>query len=135
MRNRQAERSDSAGDVFEQSTPAPPRQNGNGNGNGAPRGQVARPAQPPTVVPDDAEPDQDQQYADEAHGALTVSDVEAIHQKAREAGKISAFIKSPSSGKTGKLAVYINWKRGQLKNLEAAWKELNNAARAPDERR
>ena len=116
-------------------TPAPPRQNG--NGNGAPRGQVARPAQPPTAVPDDAEPDQDaQQYADETHGALTVSDVEAIHQKAREAGKISAFIKSPSSGKTGKLAVYINWKRGQLKDVEAAWKELNDAAgRHRDERR
>ncbi len=126
VRNRQAERGDSAGGVFEQSTPARP----NGNGNGAPRGQVARPAaQPPTAVPDDAEPDVDaQQYADEAHGALTVSDVEAIHQRAREAGKISAFIKSPSSGKVGKLAVYIDWKRKQLKDVEAAWRELNDAA-------
>ena len=116
----------SAPDSFDNATPARP----NGNGNGAPRGQVARPAaQPPTAVPDDAEPDQDaQQYADEAHGALTVSDVEAIHQRAREAGKISAFIKSPSSGKVGKLAVYIDWKRKQLKDVEAAWRELNDAA-------
>jgi hypothetical protein len=115
----------SAGDVFEKATPAQPRQ----GGNGAPRGQVARPAQAPIAVPDNTEPDQDaQQYADEAHGATTISEVEEIHQKAREAGKIGAFIRSPSTGKTGKLAVYIDWKRKQVKDIEAAWLELNDAA-------
>ena len=96
----------------------------------APRGQVARPAaQAVAAAPDDGEPDQDaQQYADQAHGATTLGEVEEIHQKAREAGKIGAFIRSPSSGKTGKLAVYIDWKRKQLKDVEAAWEELNAAA-------
>jgi hypothetical protein len=118
----------SAGDVFEQAAPTRPRQAA--NGNGAPRGQVARPAaQSPAAAPDDAEPDQDaQQYADEAHIALTISEVEAVHQRAREAGKIGAFIRSPASGKTGKLALYIDWKRKQLKDAEAAWHELNDAA-------
>jgi len=107
----------SAGDVFENSRPAP-------------RGQVARPAaQAVAAAPEDTEPDQDaQQYADEAHGALSLADMEGIHERARTAGKIGAFIRSPSTGKVGKLAVYINWKRGQLKDIEAAWKELNDAA-------
>ena len=54
--------------------------------------------------------------------------MEAVHQRAREAGKIGAFIRSPASGKTGKLALYIDWKRKQLKDAEAAWHELNDAA-------
>jgi hypothetical protein len=118
----------SAADSFENAAPARPRQNGNGNGVLL-GGQVARPAQSPAAAPDGAEPDQDaQQYADEAHIALTISEVEAVHQRAREAGKIGAFIRSPASGKTGKLALYIDWKRKQLKDAEAAWHELNDAA-------
>jgi hypothetical protein len=112
-----AHRGQSAGDVFENSRPAP-------------RGQVARPAaQPLAAAPEDTEPDPDaQQYADEAHGALSLADMESIHERARTAGKIGAFIKSPSTGKVGKLAVYLDWKRRQLKDVEAAWKELNDAA-------
>jgi hypothetical protein len=119
-----ARRGRSAADVFENSRPAPQRQ------HDAPRGQVARPAaQALAAVPEDTEPDQDaQQYADEAHGALSVADVEGIHERARTAGKIGAVIKSPSTGKAGKLAIYLNWKRGQLRDVEAAWKELNDAA-------
>ena len=114
----------SAGDVFEQAAPARTQQ------ANAPRGQVARPAaQAVAAALDDGEPDQDaQQYADQAHGATILGEVEEIHQKAREAGKIGAFIRSPSSGKTGKLALYIDWKRKQLKDVEAAWEELNSAA-------
>ena len=115
----------SAGDVFEQAAPARPRR----ERNGAPHGEVTRPAQALAAVPEDAEPDQDaQQYADLAQGATTLSEIEEIHQKAREAGKIGAFIRSPASGKTGKLALYIDWRRKQLKDVEAAWAELNAAA-------
>ena len=77
----QAEHRQSAGDVFEQAAPARPRE----NSNGAPRAEVTRPAQALAAVPEDAEPDQDaQQYADLAQGATTLSEIEEIHQKARE---------------------------------------------------
>lgn len=116
----------SAGDVFENAAPAQAHQ----ASNGAPRGQVARPAaaQAPATAPEDAELDEAaQEYANDAHGAQTLREVEDIHKKAREAGKIGAFIRSPSSGKVGKLAIYIDWKRKQLKDVEDAWRELNDA--------
>ena len=115
----------SAGDVFEQAAPAHGRSR---QAHHAARSPVPLPRL--SLLPlTTARPDQDaQQYADQAHGATTLGEVKEIHQKAREAGKIGAFIRSPSSGKTGKLALYINWKRKQLKDVEAAWEELNSAA-------
>ena len=120
--------SQSAGDVFENATPARPGQNG-GSGNGQ-RGQVSRPAQPvPAAAPDapqDIDPDA-QVFADEAHGALTLNELEAIHKRARETGKVGLFIKNPSSGGLGKLAVYLDWRRKAVKETEDALADLVKA--------
>ncbi len=115
----------SAADAWENAAPARPN-----NGNGAQRGQVSRPAQPSKPAPPAAEDiDIDAQaFADEAHGALTVREVEDIHKKAREAGKVAAFVKNPSSEGIGKLAVYLDWRRKQLKDIDDALTDLTKAA-------
>lgn len=115
----------SAADAFEGGTPAPPRQNGQQQ-----RGQVSRPAQPdPATAPAAEDIDIDAQaYADEAHGALTVREVEQIHGKAREAGKVTALVKNPSSDGIGKLAVYLDWRRKQLKEIDDALAALGDVA-------
>ena len=59
-----------------------------------------------------------QAYADEAHDADALKDIEGIHQRAREAGKLNALVRNPSAssdGKPGKLALYLEWKRGQIR--------------------
>lgn len=134
VRNRQAERGQSAGDEFENATPAPPRQNGNG-ANGQQRGAVSRPAQPPKAatetVPEDIDADA-QAYADEAYQALTLATVEDIQRRAREAGKLMALVRNPSasaSGQPGKLAIYLDWKRKQIKELDDALAALTTAAK------
>jgi ERF superfamily protein len=118
----------SAGDMWEDSAPRP-RQNG-GNGNGQ-RGQVSRPAQQPKPAaepaPEDVDPDA-QVFADEAHEALTLNELEAIHKRAREAGKVGLFIKNPSSGGLGKLAVYLDWRRKAVKETEDALAAFVQAA-------
>jgi hypothetical protein len=110
----------SAADAFENAAPAAPRQNG----------QVSRPAQAPKAAPPSAEDiDIDAQaYADEAHGALTVREIEEIHKRAREAGKVAAFVRNPSGGGIGKLAVYLDWKRRQVKEADEALIDLGKAA-------
>jgi hypothetical protein len=116
----------SAADTFENAMPAQPRQNG---GNGQQRGQVSRPAQPPKPAPAPEDIDIDAQaFADEAHGALTVREVEEIHKRAREAGKVAAFVRNPSSDGIGKLAVYLDWKRRQVKEADEALVELGKLA-------
>jgi len=125
----------SAGDIFEQSTPARPMNQGprqeitNGNGHQQ-RGQVSRPAQPakPAAAgPEDIDADA-QAYADEAHQALIVRDVEDIHKRAREAGKVAALVRNPAGGGVGKLAVYLDWRRKQLKEGLSALDDLTKAA-------
>lgn len=117
----------SAADAFESAAPAAPR----GNGSGQQRGQVSRPA--PAAQPAAAEtskPDEAaQEYADQAHEARTLGELEEIHKRAREAGKVAAVIRNPSTGKTGKLALYINWRRQQLADIDKALKELDTAAK------
>lgn len=111
----------SAADAFEN---AAPRQNGSQQ-----RGQVSRPAQPKADPPSPEDVDIDAQaYADEAHGALTVREVEDIHKRAREAGKVAALVRNPSSGGIGKLAVYLDWKRRQVKEADEALIDLGKAA-------
>ncbi len=113
----------SAADAWDNAAPAPRK-------NGQPRGQVSRPEQPkPAPEPAADEVDIDAQaYADEAHQALIVRDVEDIHKRAREAGKVAALVKNPSSGGMGKLAVYLDWRRKQLKETDEALNDLNKAA-------
>jgi hypothetical protein len=126
VRNRQAERGD----------------NGNGqpaDGSSQQRGQVSRPAQParpaatPAVAkdaPEDIDPDA-QAFAGEAHGAVTPHDIEGIYQRAREAGKLTALVRNPAgdgNGKPGKLAVYLDWKRKQVKEGDEALADLTAAA-------
>lgn len=115
VRNRQAERGQPAAD------PGPQRQDGNGRRN-----------QPARAAAADGEVDVDAQaFADEAHGAVTVHDIEDIHRRARKAGKLAALVRNPSSdgkGKPGKLAVYLDWKRKQIKELDDALLDLTTAA-------
>lgn len=115
VRNRQAERTEAA--------PAPQRQNGSQQ-----RSQASRPA----AAPDPGGIDIDAQaYADEAHGAVTLPDIEDIQRRAREAGKLLGLVRNPSSdgtGKPGKLALYLDWKRKQVKELNDALAELTAAA-------
>ena len=116
----------SAGDAWENSTPAPPRP-----AQPRPAAQVSRPEQPQQQAEDgdEKEPDQDAQaYADEAYQALTLSTLEDVHRRAREAGKLTALIRNPSSGKTGKLALYLDWRRKQVKEAEDALTALQDEA-------
>ena len=115
----------SAADAFENATPAPPRQ------NGQQRGQVSRPAQPKAATGEPLEAseiDMDAQaFADEAHDAVTLHDIEDIHRRAREAEKLTGLVRNPSSngtGKPGKLAIYLDWKRKQVKELDDAMADL-----------
>ena len=77
----------------------------------APRQDGRKPAQPPSPEATDPEP---QAFADRAHKATSPAEIETIHREAREAGKVAALIRNPSSGGVGKLAVYLDWKRKQL---------------------
>ncbi len=118
-RGRQA-----AGDAFGNASPATQR-------NGRQQGQVSRPAQ---QAAQSMEPDPEAQaFADEAHGAVSLADLEGINGRAREAGKLTAFVRNPAAGKDGKLgklAVYLDWKRKQIRDVDAALAELNAAADA-----
>jgi hypothetical protein len=105
---------------------APATSNRN-NGQG---GQVSRPSRP-QAAPEPGDPDGEaQEYADHAHEARTITDLMDIQRRARDAGKIGAVINSPVSGKPGKLAVYIDWKRKQLAEIDSAVSALNDAANA-----
>ncbi len=109
----------SAGDAWENSTPAPPRQQRPAQPR--PNGQAPR-QEPPA---DAEEPDEEAQgYADEAFQALTLATLEDIHRRAREARKVAALIRNPSSGNAGKLAVYLDWRRKQVKEGEDAMDAL-----------
>jgi hypothetical protein len=91
-----ADRARPAADPFESATPARPRNQG-------PRSAEEQ------AIDHDA-----QRFADEADKATVPADIEDIHKRAREAGKVASFIRNPSSGGVGKLAVYLDWKRKQL---------------------
>lgn len=72
-----------------------------------------------------------QAFADEAHDAVTLRDIEDIHRRAREAEKLAGLVRNPSSGgkgKPGKLAIYLDWKRKQIKELDEALTDLTTTA-------
>ena len=94
-----------------------------------------RPARPAKAAaesgPEDIDKDA-QAYADEAYQALTLATLEDIQRRAREAGKLTALVLNPSSsasGKPGRLAMYLDWKRKQVKELDDALTELTTAAK------
>jgi hypothetical protein len=109
-------------------------QRGRQGGGPQGRGQVSRPAPAnPAVADANGEPVADepaQDYAIKARDARTLAELEAIQKEARDAGKLAAFIRNPSSGGIGKLALYIEWRRKQLADVDRALKELDDAARA-----
>lgn len=113
--NQFAAHRQSAADVWESAAPA--RQGSNGR-------------RTPPAPAADGEIDMDAQaYADEAHDAVTVHDIEDIHRRAREAGKLAGLVRNPSSnGKPGQLAVYLDWKRKQVKELDEALAALTKTA-------
>ena len=118
----------SAGAAFENASPVRPHAAPNGGG------QVSRPAadrpEPPAGEGGESEADEGaQEFAVQAQQARALSDLEAIHKRAREAGKLTAFIRNPSSGGLGKLALYIDWRRKQLADVDKALGELDDAAK------
>jgi hypothetical protein len=113
-------RGQSAADAFENARPRPMNQ--------GPRTAAAE------AIDHDA-----QTFADKAHKASVPAEIEAIHREARKAGKVAALIRNPAGGGTGKLAVYLDWKRKQLMaaprlDPEDSWapaiKELDSAEAA-----
>lgn len=112
--------------------PQPPRDSPEGNGGqpGPQGGQVSRPAQQATRQPAGDADEAAQQYADQAQQARTRAGLEEIQRSARAAGKIGAVIRSPATGNPGRLALYIDWKRRQLIETDAALAGLNSAAAA-----
>lgn len=113
-------RAGSAGNAFDDATPSRPS---------GQRGQVSRPAaaqQPQSPSEGNAQEadEKAQEFAVEAHQARTLSDVEGIHKRAMDAGKVGAWIRNPASGGLGKLAIYIDWRRKQIKDVENALTEL-----------
>lgn len=114
----------SAGDAWDNATPA----NGNGRANGHANGHAVRPAVtelPPG--PKELDPDA-QPYADEAHEARTLAELRAINGRAREARKLASLITNPSTKGTGGLGQYIGWRRKQLEDVDSALRQLNDAA-------
>lgn len=69
--------------------------------------------QRPRAVPASIDPDA-QKLADEAHSAATPAQIEDIHRRARETGKLAQVIRNPASGGGGQLAVYLDWRRKQV---------------------
>jgi len=116
-------RADAGAETWDNATPAQAR-----NGNGQQRGQVSRPARTaPAQASDEIDPDA-QAFADEAHQARSVAEMEGIHQRAREAGKLTRMVANPASGGKGKLAIYLDWRRKQLKEVDDALSDLSVAA-------
>jgi hypothetical protein len=119
VRNRRAEHGQSGGDVSGNAAPARPQHK--------PQAAAAQPAGADGEVDIDA-----QAYADEAHDAVTLTDIEDIHKRAREDSKLAALVRNPSgngTGKPGKLALYLDWKRKQIKELDEAMAALTAAAK------
>ena len=48
--------------------------------------------------------------------------------RAREVGKVAALVRNPAGGGVGKLAVYLDWRRKQLKEVDDALAALTTAA-------
>jgi len=95
----------SAGDVWENAKPAPARQNGGGAGGGE---YAASPVKP-VATSEEVDPDA-QKLADEAHKATAPREMEDIRRRARETGKNSKHVRNKASGKTGQLAIYLDWR-------------------------
>jgi hypothetical protein len=102
--------------MFDQSTPAPPRQNGS-NGNG----QQQHRAQPQTQP--QAADREAQKLADEAHAATSPQVIENILERAGKAGKLGKTIRNPASGRIGELAVYLNWRHAQARTQADAFEK------------
>lgn len=107
---------------------------GNGsqaNGSSRPNGQTVRPAAsdapPPPPGPKELDPDA-QPYADEAHEARTLAALKQVNTNAREAHKLAALIKDPTTGTVGGLGQYIGYRKRQLEEVESALTALNDAA-------
>jgi len=96
-------------------------------------GRAVRPAdaQPPPAqsAAPTGEPDPDaQSYADEAYEARTLKTLKDVNTKAREAGKLAAFIRNPATGGVGGLGQLINWRKKQLEEIDRAFVALHKAA-------
>jgi hypothetical protein len=123
----------SAGAAFDTASPVRPQagRQQQPRGDQRPQGQVSRPAAAgqTRLASGEADPDA-QKYADTASQTRTLAELEQIHKDAMAAQKLSALIKAPESGNLGKLAVYLDWRRKLLADLDKAWKELDSAQTA-----
>jgi hypothetical protein len=110
--------------------PTPPAANGTASNGRAANGTAVRPAQATRPAPaqnGEADPDA-QPFADEAHQALVVATLKDINTRAREAHKLAALIRNPSTGGIGGLGQYLNYRRGVLQKAESALGDLKVAA-------
>jgi hypothetical protein len=115
----------SAAESFENATPRP---SANGNGHAA-NGSTVRPEQRAAAPAPGGEPDADAQpYADEAHEARVMSELRAIHVRAREAHKLAALIRNPATNGIGGLGQYLNYRKSLLEKAGRALEGLKVAA-------
>lgn len=117
---RRGRQPQSAGEAF--ASASPPQGNGRQSGQPARNGNGRR-------QPAEADIDADAQaLADEAHEARTVLALKTIHGKVLAQHKLSAIIRNPATGGIGGMGAYLNWRKKELEDAEAAWKELQDAA-------
>lgn len=96
----------SAADAWESAVPARPVNQG-------PRREINGTGPSSEAGPKDIDADA-QKFADEARKATAPREMEDIHRRAREAGKLGRYARNPSSGGIGQLAVYLDWRRKQV---------------------
>jgi ERF superfamily len=112
------------------------RQNGRQSAGGAwdeatearPGGQVTRPA---TAVraPETGELDAEAQvFVDRVMACTTITELGAVVVEVQAARKMNALVRNPASGRSGKLGVFIEWKRKQVADpVDGAVKTLADA--------
>lgn len=70
-----------------------------------------------------------QVLADEAHETRTVADLRGIWKRAADARKLNAVVASPATGETMPLVQFIDTRRRELEDADAALQEFTEAAR------
>lgn len=120
----QGQGASSNAESFDNATPAPPRSRVQ-----KPQAKAAAAPEPTAPATAPGEPDIDAQaFADEASQCRTTGSLKAVNDRAREAAKLATQIRNPATGGTGALGKYIEWRRVQITDTEAALRELQQAA-------
>ncbi len=115
---------------FDDASPGRAAASNGGQQNGSPaNGTVARPPAQTRTAPTGEVDAEAQVFAERAAAAHSVGELKEIHTEAREAHKLAALITDPSgSGHVDGLGKYLNYRRGQLEEVEKAFAELIKVA-------